>query len=169
MARIEDLSVAWHAPDRDSDGALREHVADVLHLDLSEVSVGRLCGECGSSTHGQPWASGGVHVSLSRTASAVVTAVSLDGPVGVDVESVAEVAARWEPSLVLADGERAETPEEQAAMWCRKEAILKATGTGLRTPMTEIQVAAYDVTDVEAPDGLRAAAARGPRSGTATR
>lgn len=167
------VSVAWHAAGRDGDDALREHVAEVLGLAAADVRVGRLCPACGSSEHGQPWATGGketgVGVSLSRTTGALVTAVSTSGPVGIDVESVAEVAARWVPDVVLAAGERADTPEEQAALWCRKEAVLKARGTGLRVPMSEVRVASYDVTDVGAPDGLRAAAARGPRSGTTTR
>lgn len=44
----------------------------------------------------------------------------------------------------------------RAAMWCRKEAILKALGTGLSTPMSEIRVADWPVEDIPAPEGLTA-------------
>jgi phosphopantetheinyl transferase len=50
-------------------------------------------------------------------------------------------------------------------MWCRKEAILKALGTGLATPMSEIRVADWQVVDIEAPEGLAAAVATIPQTG----
>ncbi|QBF46725.1 4'-phosphopantetheinyl transferase superfamily protein [Janibacter limosus] len=54
---------------------------------------------------------------------------------------------------------------QRGAMWCRKEAILKALGTGLSTPMSEIRVADWPVVDIEAPGGLAAAVATIPQAG----
>ncbi|WP_415830863.1 4'-phosphopantetheinyl transferase superfamily protein [Janibacter anophelis] len=124
-------------------------------------------------------------MSLSRCGDHLVTVIA-DHPVGVDVESIAAVNARWDPALVLHPGEldahlpgqmRAQAPtsahfpghmrvqaptsahlpgemrvsEQRAAAWCRKEAILKALGTGLATPMSEIRVADWEVADIPAP------------------
>lgn len=47
--------------------------------------------------------------------------------------------------------------EQRAAIWTRKEAILKALGTGLRTPMSEICCGDWPVRDIPAPPGLVAA------------
>lgn len=144
------------------------------------MATGRLCGRCGSSDHGRPWATYDgreVSVSLARSGSHLVTAVSTGGAIGVDVESVAEVAARWQPELVLAPGETASDGLEQARVWARKEAVLKAYGVGLDRPMTSLHLAAESWADAGAPMGYVAAvavltpppaAAAGP-SGRATR
>lgn len=101
-----------------------------------------------------------VFVSVSRAARALphgyaVTALSLTGPVGVDVEVVEGVARGWDPSLVLAPGEHAATPQERAWHWAAKEAVLKRAGTGLATPMTQVRLADEgELCHVPAPDGL---------------
>ncbi len=91
--------------------------------------------------------------------------VIADHPVGIDVESIDAVTSRWDPALVLHPSESADAPAQQAAMWCRKEAILKALGTGLSTPMSEIRVADWQVEDIAAPDGLAAAVVVIPQAG----
>lgn len=143
----------WSAPDL-TDAALR------AHLD-PETATGRHCPACGSDRHGRPWArlpdGSRPHVSLARCGDVVVTAVAPLRPVGVDVEDVAAVDARWDPDLVLHPGERADSPAERAATWCRKEAILKALGTGLRIPMSRVRCADWPVVDLVAPPGLAAA------------
>jgi 4'-phosphopantetheinyl transferase len=117
-----------------------------------------------------------VPVSISRSGPHLVTVTGVDGAIGVDVESVAEVAARWQPELVLAPGEHAADGLAQARAWARKEAVLKAYGVGLDRPMTSLHLDAESWTDVDAPDGYVAAvavltpqAAAAARSGTATR
>ncbi|MFK5647802.1 4'-phosphopantetheinyl transferase family protein [Ornithinimicrobium sp. LYQ121] len=161
--------VAWHPAGADPGCALRGHVLDVLGP--GGVEVGRLCPACGSARHGHPWArhttspAGGVrevHVSLSRAGDHLVTAVSLAGPVGVDVELVADVASRWQPELVLSPGEDAGSAEEMAWLWCAKEAVLKRRGTGLTVPMTEVRlVDEAGVTPLQTPVGLTGALASG--------
>ena len=133
------ITITWHDSTRNADEALREHVAQVLGVSAETVSTGRLCVECGSSNHGRPWATGGVEVSLSRSGPHLLTAVSTAGPIGADVESI-------------------DAPDD----WARKEAILKLIGRGLAVPMSEIRVVEYDVRDLEAPDGYRAALATYP-------
>lgn len=141
-------------------------MAALLGLAAAEVLVGRACPRCGSGAHGRPWARARgrrdeVAVSLSRCGPHLMTAVRAAGPVGVDLESVAAVARGWDPELVLHPGERApRTDRGRAAVWARKEAVLKALGTGLATPMSSLDLADVAVQDVPAPPGHVAALAR---------
>ena len=154
-------STAWHPADTHADAALRSHVWAVLGD--GDVRTGRLCPGCGSDRHGAPWArhhGRPVHVSLSRSGAHLLTAVSTTGPLGVDVESVAAVASRWDPALVLAPGERAEADDDRAWHWVAKEALLKAYGVGLARPMTSVRLADEQVSRVPSPDGYVAALAR---------
>jgi phosphopantetheinyl transferase len=103
-----------------------------------------------------------VSVSLSRSGPHLVTAVATGGRIGVDVESVAEVARRWQPALVLAPGEYAAGGLEQARAWAAKEAVLKAYGVGLDRPMTSVRLDDLDRAwwePVAAPEGYVAAVA----------
>ncbi|GAA1328647.1 hypothetical protein GCM10009592_16840 [Brachybacterium rhamnosum] len=167
----------------DADRALRAQVADLLtdagadvagvparRITAADVRTGRLCPACGSSAHGPPWArvagqadGDGVRigVSLSRSGPHLLTAVHLGGGIGVDIEEIAAVDARWDPSLVLAPGEEhlARTSEGRARLWAGKEAVLKLLGTGLRTPMPDVRLADVDVRRIAAPPGFVAAIA----------
>lgn len=156
----ETVDVAWHA-DSDADAALRDHVAAVVGVERAHVRVGRLCPRCGSASHGRPWADHDVHVSLARSGPHLVTAVSRV-PVGVDVESVAAVGRAW-PDL----GVRTPTGtlQEQAALWCRIEAVAKLTGRGLSAPAYDVWLDAYDVRDLAAPESYVAAIATYRRAG----
>lgn len=153
--------IIWHYGGLASDEALQVHVARTLDTTPGHVAVGRQCPWCGSDRHGRPWvrtADGRrPHVSLARAGGHLVTAVSPSLRTGIDVESVRAVDQRWDPTLVLHPTERADSPEERAAMWCRKEAILKALGTGLRRPMSQIRCRDWPVEDIAAPPGLAAA------------
>lgn len=159
-----------HVPRGRCEEPQRRSLETPLETIPSDIRTGRHCPACGSDTHGRPWVrlpdGRSPHVSLARCGDHVVTVIA-DHPVGVDVESIAAVAARWDPALVLhpdelhphAPGdvrEWAGTAAERAAMWCRKEAILKALGTGLRTPMSEIRCADWPVEDIAAPEGMAA-------------
>jgi len=155
---MED-DVAWHAARIGAAQALQAHA--LLLLGPGAVSSGRLCPACGSDAHGRPWLRHGGrswHVSLSRSGPHLVTAIS-GTPVGVDVE-----AERIDvlPALVLASGESGDL----ARVWARKEAILKARGTGLATPMAAVVLADEHWSDLPSPEGYVAALALAlPRSG----
>jgi 4'-phosphopantetheinyl transferase len=157
------VDVAWHDVEVGADAALAAHVG--ARLGAGTVLSGRLCGRCGSAGHGRPWArheGSAVSVSLARSGPHLVTAMAQVGEIGVDVESVSEVAGRWQPELVLAPGEAADEALEQAWVWAGKEAVLKAYGVGLDRPMTTVDLG--DLTDaswerVEAPEGYVAAVA----------
>jgi 4'-phosphopantetheinyl transferase len=151
--------VRWHANGTTSKRALAVHAAAHLGVTADVVNSGRQCPQCGSSRHGRPWLRAyGVehHVSLSRSGGHLVTVLA-EAPVGIDVESVADVARHWDASLVLAPGEDPTTDEERARTWARKEAVLKRRGTGLATPMTDVVLANETWHDLAAPAGYVAA------------
>ncbi|WP_103562870.1 4'-phosphopantetheinyl transferase family protein [Actinomadura rubteroloni] len=103
------------------------------------VPVDRTCPDC-DQPHGRPVIAGGPHLSISHSGDRVVLALSPHGPLGVDVE---EASGRLNDSFadhVLAEGEQGSGEAELLAYWTRKEALLKATGDGLREPMTKLRV-----------------------------
>jgi 4'-phosphopantetheinyl transferase len=84
---------------------------------------------------------GGPHLSVSHSGHRVAVAVSEAGPVGVDVEAATRRLDESITGHVLsADETMTSDPGELLAYWTRKEAIVKATGDGLRAPMTDITV-----------------------------
>ncbi|MDN5599189.1 MAG: 4'-phosphopantetheinyl transferase superfamily protein [Brachybacterium sp.] len=161
--------IRLHRAEDDADAILRRRVAVLLEIAEAEVLVGRSCPRCGSSTHGRPWARPRgarreVFVSITRSGEHLMTAVTTEGPVGVDLESIAAVSRGWDPALVLHPSERSAAvrsgPRGRAALWARKEAVLKALGTGLETPMNALRSTDFDVVDLSAPSGHVAALAR---------
>ncbi|MEV6326907.1 4'-phosphopantetheinyl transferase superfamily protein [Streptomyces sp. NPDC051909] len=124
---------------------LRTVLGELLHREPSSLSFDK-------GPHGKPYLTdGSVEFSLSHSGELVAVALSLDAPVGVDVERVPEAAAEL-PLPVLSAEERAvfdrvPGPERSAAFatyWVRKEAVLKATGEGLRVDPARLTVAAPD-------------------------
>jgi 4'-phosphopantetheinyl transferase len=112
----------------------------------------RSCPDC-DRWHGRPRLPGSpLRISVSHSGEWVVVALATGLELGADVE---RLATRVQP-LQLA--ETVLTPEEGAALralpaarhmeafitaWTRKEAALKATGDGLRTPLTGIVVSGW--------------------------
>lgn len=161
MVSLSMPDLRWSPAAADANTVLAEQIR--AHYD-GTVVLGRLCFRCGSATHGRPWARAGVHdvpVSVSRSSAYLVTAVAELGTcVGVDVEELVP-DADWPLEQMLAPGESADDAGAAARLWVTKEAILKAEGVGLTTPMTEIAVVEFDGTiwECEAPPGYIAAAA----------
>lgn len=111
------------------------------------------CPDCGGP-HGKPHVVGagaGWELSISHSGNTVAVAVALGSPLGIDVEQ----AEPWPGPDLPPEYELVLTPAERAAIealprsrragacltyWTRKEAVLKATGEGLNTPMTDFTV-----------------------------
>jgi 4'-phosphopantetheinyl transferase len=131
----------------------RRQVRDAAGIVLDErATVVRRCPRCGSTEHGKPELAAalaaGWHVSVSSTDGRVAAALSDEGPVGVDVESVAAVARAAVVAVLLHPGERrvvehsADDARDLAVLWVRKEAALKATGDGLALEPAGIRTSA---------------------------
>jgi 4'-phosphopantetheinyl transferase len=126
---------------------LRALVAERTDVDLAAVTIDRTCDGCGEQ-HGRPRLSHpGLEASISHAGDVVAVGLSRAGPVGVDVE----VVRREEyESLITSVCTPAEQPfvrnvRDFCVYWTRKESILKATGEGLRRPMTDLVVTPPDV------------------------
>ncbi|MEM9135138.1 MAG: 4'-phosphopantetheinyl transferase superfamily protein [Actinomycetota bacterium] len=126
-------------------GLVRRVAARLAGCAPHEIALDRRCDSCGRP-HGKPrLRDRSIEVSISHAGDHVAAAASAVGPVGVDVEQVGGVGDDRAGllDLVCGPGERtvAETPLGFYRLWTDKEAVLKATGDGLRVPMSEVVVA----------------------------
>jgi 4'-phosphopantetheinyl transferase len=134
------------AADRDRFvlGAVLLRTAAAHHLGVrpADVSVDRTCSWC-ESQHGRPMLAGsGLHASVSHSGEVVAVAITGAGPVGVDVEAdrVIDFSAVTESVCTPAERACVTGLRDFYTYWTRKEAVLKATGDGLRRPMTELSM-----------------------------
>ena len=81
-----------------------------------------------------------VWISWCRAPGLVAVAVAGGYDVGVDVEEVARSAFAGFPAVALHPQDRDGSPAERGLIWTRREAVLKATGVGLRTDPRSIRV-----------------------------
>lgn len=113
-------------------------LADATGRPAAGLVFDRTC-RCGEQ-HGKPVLPGGPAFSFSHAGDLVGVAVHDGGPVGLDVEQ--ERALHDLPSMVRHVLSPAEpppaTPGAFFRAWTRKEALLKATGEGLYSPMSGI-------------------------------
>lgn len=129
-------------------------LAGLLGHPAARLTFDRTC-RCGEQ-HGKPTLADppGPHFSLTHDADIVGVATHPGGPVGLDVEQVREMTdlpgmARHVCSPAeLARGLSAAPGAFSSsffATWTRKEALLKATGDGISTPMATITLGAQGV------------------------
>ena len=117
-----------------------------------DVVIDRTCIRCGQP-HGKPRLAdpaNDLEFSVSHAGERVVVALTRGGPVGVDVEALnrrADVDTLAPHVLSSVERDTGGVGADAARFlryWTRKEAVLKATGDGLRAPMTELTVSAPD-------------------------
>ena len=106
--------------------------AAALDVQVSD-DVAHVCPRCGSDRHGRPFLPGhhDLEVSRSRAQGFPVVALALGARVGVDVEAVDDARFGEVGDVLLHARERPAGPDDVARTWVRKEALLKALGTGL--------------------------------------
>lgn len=141
---------------------LRFVVADRSGVAPRRVAVRQRCETCGGLDHGRPEVEG-LYVSLATAESLVVVATSEQVPLGVDVEPARAARFSGFDEVALSPAEVAALAalpaDERAAArvrwWTRKEALLKATGTGLRTDprLLPVQLPDPRVRDVDVHPG----------------
>ncbi len=131
---------------------LRIMVGSQLGCPPERIVLSATCPGCGGP-HGRPRLVSrarepSLHLSLAHAGARVMAAVSTAGPVGVDVELEAATAFAEFDAVALAATECAvvarlpsrRRPAARVTAWVRKEAILKATGDGLKVPPSDVVV-----------------------------
>ncbi|MEQ0560639.1 4'-phosphopantetheinyl transferase superfamily protein [Amycolatopsis sp. NEAU-NG30] len=160
--------------------------AERLGLTAEAVKFDATCEDCGKP-HGRPRVPGAdLALSISHSGELIGVAATPSVPVGLDVETATRRADEGLIDYALSPAEAAHLanldPDEKAAAffvyWTRKEAVMKATGKGLRIPLQSITFSRYDeparlaasetpaldpattrLADLKAADGYRAAIA----------
>jgi 4'-phosphopantetheinyl transferase len=123
-------------------------------LDLAPAGIEVMIGARTSQAPGKPYVPGGPSFSIAHAGEHVLVAV-VDGEaatasvsIGVDVESTRPAHAHLADLLDAAPpGERPErgwTPESFTRSWVRREAVLKAVGTGLLAPRDDLLLSPAD-------------------------
>jgi 4'-phosphopantetheinyl transferase len=111
-----------------------------LDLNLSDLLYGE---------YQRPYFNGDFDFNISHSGNRVICCATLDGKLGIDIELINPVTINYDDYF---------TPTEQANIrstqnpdaeffkyWTRKEAVLKAVGTGVYTPLLDIDVSADEV------------------------
>jgi len=128
---------------------LKRAAAAQLDVDAGTVTLVRVCPDC-DEPHGKPTLPGsGLELSLAHSGDRVVVATALGTPVGVDVEqgnptldldALAGTVLTAREAATLAALPASQRRAGFLAYWTRKEAVLKATGDGLRLPLRQVEV-----------------------------
>jgi 4'-phosphopantetheinyl transferase len=121
---------------------VRRVLATRLSLPAASIRLDRTCPDCGKP-HGKVRADG-AELSVTHSGDLVGVAIS-DLPVGLDVEKVDPgIDVDGVARISLSEAELAALPRDDGraraftTYWTRKEAIVKATGHGLRTDLRTI-------------------------------
>ena len=160
--------------------------AERLGIPVDSVEFDATCEDCGKQ-HGRPHVPGeDLTLSISHSGDLIGVAATPSVPVGLDVETATRKADDGLIEYALSPAETAHltglTDAEKAnaffVYWTRKEAVMKATGKGLRIPLKSITFSRFDeparlvssgeaaldpartrLADLKAADGYRAAIA----------
>ncbi len=144
-----------HAADRDrfvlGRTTARRAVADVLGQPPNTIGFDLHCRRCGGD-HGKPIVrrhADLVDVSIAHSGDFVVVAVGVGTRVGADIEQIkhdiavdliAPESLNGDELAALAQAPAHDRTRNFLRTWTRKEALVKATGSGLFTDMASIQV-----------------------------
>ena len=119
-----------------SRGSLRLLAEQVLLEETGGTRVVRLCPWCGSDRHGRPVVLGtAATVSMAYAGDLVAVAWSTSGPVGIDIEVDGPAVGEY----------------GDVRAWTRIEALLKATGEGLRRDPRDLPD--LPSREIDVPDG----------------
>jgi 4'-phosphopantetheinyl transferase len=138
LIRLPDRRVQFIA----AHAALRAILSSYQDIPPESLLFTTTCTWCGDPSHGKPRLqdAGGLDFNLTRAGSLALVAVAHDAQVGVDAEPL-DRAVDWRAIArrALSQDERTQVEAAEPGsrdslagrLWCRKEAVAKATGLGL--------------------------------------
>jgi 4'-phosphopantetheinyl transferase len=147
------VSISKRDASATSRALLRAAAAGVLGIAPAAVRVTRSCPDC-SRRHGKPQLPGtSLHVSATYTADRVAVAITALGPVGIDLERLDGADFDGFDGVALTEAEARAVNDlpalqrgpARARAWARKEAVLKASGVGLRLDPRAVPAVAIDL------------------------
>lgn len=118
-------------------------VAAMFGEDPGAITFDATCADCGKP-HGRPTLPGStLELSLTHSGDRIGLALATGVPIGLDVEVTKDRSTDNLISYALTDAERAvleplpaeERHQQFFVYWARKEALMKATGLGLKVPL----------------------------------
>ena len=134
---------------------LRLTIAQAAGCPVEEVVIDRACPDC-DKPHGKPTVVGhDLHVSVSHSGDRVVVALTRVAKVGVDVEQVNPRVHVDELLPNILSPDEIATDMDFFTRWARKEAVLKATGHGLRMAMSRLTLGPQGLIGFDGPCVLR--------------
>lgn len=148
----ERMAAYRRQPDRDrfllGCGIVRLGCAAYLGRAPETIALDRRCADC-DKPHGKvrlasDGAAPALRFSVSHSGDYVGVAFAQGAEVGLDVERLRDVAVSELARMVLARHETVSSTVDFFRYWTRKEAAVKATGDGLRTPLAGLTVSAPD-------------------------
>jgi 4'-phosphopantetheinyl transferase len=97
----------------------------------------------------RPYFNSDFDFNISHSGNRVICCATLAGKVGIDIELIQPVTINYEDYFTPAEQAKiraAQNPDaEFFKYWTRKEAVLKVIGTGVYTPLLDIEVSADEV------------------------
>lgn len=102
------------------------------------------------NSHKRPYFDGDIDFNISHSADMVICCATDEGKIGVDIEQVKEIDLADYPDYFTQNEWRyinAHHPKFDGFynFWTRKEAVLKAIGTGFHTPLDEVDVSENEI------------------------
>lgn len=111
-----------------------------LDLDLNDLQYG---------PYQRPYFKGGFDFNISHAGNMVICCATTTGKIGVDIEFIKPVSINLDDYFTAAEQQNIRAAKnsdtEFFKYWTRKEAVLKAIGTGVYTPLLDIDVSADEV------------------------
>lgn len=146
-----------------SEGIKQKILLKKNHLDVQLSASGNLLilellkyfkaeltlAEIAYNDYQRPYFNDGFDFNISHSGNRVIACATLTGKVGIDIELMKPVDLNYDDYFTPAEQQHiraAQNPNvEFFKYWTRKEAVLKAVGTGVHTPLLDIDVSADEV------------------------
>ncbi|WP_214070011.1 4'-phosphopantetheinyl transferase superfamily protein [Mucilaginibacter sp. dw_454] len=97
----------------------------------------------------RPYFNGDFDFNISHSGNRVICCGATTGKVGIDIEQISTININYDDYFTIAEQQNIRaaknTNNEVFKYWTRKEAVLKAAGTGIFTPLLDIDVSVHKV------------------------